>query len=162
MSQRYLRYQDITDEAIVEQFRIASLVKFSARPFNRVCYRAVSFGDLGWWIPLSRVLPLIGITPTQLRPVFNPQYCLPKRPFPFNLSWFGSNKNRHKSHLEKVELPEKVESYDDLGFFRLDNARFCALAQILGKSVEVWREDGGTGEHYPLFTAYPDGKISKV
>ena len=155
MQQKYDWPDKIPDEAIREQFASSSEVSFSARRFNHIPYRSVAFGDLGWWLPLTRVLPLIGITPQALRPVFNPpQRKLVKRQFPFNLSWFGLNKNRFK-----VELPEHIESYEQLGSFPLAYQPFQEMARIFGKSVEVLREDGGTGDHYPLFTVHPSGEI---
>lgn len=157
MSQKYDWPDKIPDEAIEEAFASASLVSFSARRFNHIPYRSVAFGDIGWWLPLTRVLPLIGITPQMLRPVFNPQWKVVKRRFPFNLSWFGLNKNRYKT--VDVELPETIETYKELGEFPLTDKPFQELARIFGKSVEVLREDGSTGEHYPLFTAHPSGEI---
>lgn len=147
----------ISDEAIKEAFASANSVSFSARGFNYIQYRSVAFGDLGWWLPLTRVLPLIGITPQALRPVFNPQRKLAKRRFPFNLSWFGLNRDRYR--IVKVELPEHIGSYKQLGNFPLTDKPFQVLARIFRKSVEVLREDGGTGYHYPLFTVHPSGEI---
>jgi hypothetical protein len=126
--QEYGWPDEIPDEAIKKAFAEADVIKFSARPFNRVKYRAIAFGDLGWWLPLARVLPLIDITPEMLKPVFN------------------------------LSL-EVVETYEQLGSFPLNGGAFCELAKVLGKSIEVWREDGGTGDHYHLFTALPSGKI---
>lgn len=159
MQQKYDRPDEIPDEAIKEQFAKSNEVSFSARPFNRIPYRSIAFGNLGRWLPLMRVLPLIGITPQMLRPVFNPQRKLVKRRFPFNLSWFGLNKKRHK--LAEVELPITIENYEQLGNFLLSDKPFQELARILGKSVKVWREDGKTRDHYLLFTAYPSGEIDK-
>ncbi len=157
MQQKYDWPDKIPDEAIKEQFVNTDEVSFSARRFNYIPYRSIAFGDLGWWLPLTRVLPLINITPQMLRPVFNRQPKMVKRRFPFNLSWFGLNKNRYK--IVKVELPATVKSYGELGDFPLSDKPFRELARILGKSVKVWREDGGTGSHYLLFTARPSGEI---
>jgi hypothetical protein len=157
MQQKYDCPDKIPDEAIKEQFASSNEVSFSARRFNNIPYRSIAFGDLGWWLPLTRVLPLIGITPQTLRPVFNPQRKLVKRHFPFNLSWFGLNKNRYK--IVDVELPPTIEAYEQLGDFPLSVKPFQELARILGKSVKVLREDGETGDHYLLFTAHPSGEI---
>lgn len=49
-----------------------------------------------------------------------------------------------------------VNSYDDLGSLRLDDEDgFVALATLLGKKIEVWKEDGSTGKHYYLFSVSP-------
>src|SRR3989344_7411896 len=157
MEREYNRSGEIPDEAIKEQFRVAREVDFSARPFNSILYRSIAFGDLGWWLPLTRVLPLIGITPQMLRPVFNPQRKCVKRKFPFNLSLFGLNKNRYRT--VEVELPETIETYEQLGNFPLSEKPFRDLAQILEKSVKVFRESGGTGDHHFLFTAHPSREI---
>ncbi|MDI6883346.1 MAG: hypothetical protein QMC93_02640 [Patescibacteria group bacterium] len=157
MEQKY-DWHKIPDEAIKAAFASASLVRFSARPFNYIGYRSITFGDLGWWLPLTRVLPLLGITPQMLRPIFNPQQKVVKRRFPFNLRWFGLNKNRYR--IRKVELPENIKTYEQLGSFPLtDNKPFQELARLFGKSVEVLREDGGGGGHYYLFTVHPSGEI---
>lgn len=157
MQQKYDWPDKIPDEAIKEQFAVASEVSFSARRFNHIPYRSIAFGDLGWWLPLTRVLPLLDVAPQMLRPVFNPQRKLVKRRFPFNLSWFGLNKNRYK--MVDIELPATIETYEQLGNFPLSDKPFQELARILGKSVKVLREDGGTGDHYLLFTAHPSGEI---
>ena len=161
MSQRYAHPSEISDDAIREQFAKASEVIFSARSFNIIAYRQICFGDLGWWLPLTRVLPLIGITPQMLRPVFfdlqrDPTKTV-KRRFPLNLSWFGLNKNRYR--VVGTEWPANVETYDQLGSFVLSERPFQELAKILGKSVKVLREDGGTGDHYHRFTAHPSREI---
>lgn len=155
--QKYKNPEDITPDAIKRQFAKATEVSFSARAFNHIPYRNIAFGDLGWWLPLTRVLPLVGITPQMLRPVFNPQKRLGERHFPLNRSWFGLNKRMHT--VVSVELPATIETYGDLGYFPLSHKPFQELARILGKSVRVLREDGGTGEHYPLFTVHPSGEI---
>jgi hypothetical protein len=154
MEQKYEGLDKIPDEAIVEQFAKATEVNFSARPRNNI-WRSIAFGDLGWWLPLSRVLPLVGVTQQMLRTVFNPQHEMVKRHFPFNLGWFGLNKNCYKTI--KVELPAVIVTYDQLGYFPLDTQHFLELARVLGKSVKVMREDGGTGDHYFLFIAHPYG-----
>lgn len=171
MEQKYDHPDKISDEAIREAFASADSVSFSARRFNYIRYRDIAFGDIGWWLPLRRVLPLIGITPQMLRPVFNPQRRIAetkvkvevKRPFPLNLlEWLGLGKKyqyKTQHEVEEVELPENIGSYEQLGCFVLSDKPFQELASILGKSVKVLREDGGTGEHYHLFTAHPSGEI---
>lgn len=157
MGQVYEWPDKIPDAAIKEEFANATMVRFSAKRFNFIPYRSIAFGDLGWWLPLKRVLPLIGITPQMLRPMFSPQRETVKRRFPFNLKWFGFNKQTYKTI--EVELPPMVETYEELGEVRVEGARFVQFAQILGKPVEVLREDGYSGEHYPVFTAYPSGEV---
>lgn len=157
MQRKYDWPDEIPDEAIKEAFANVNSVSFSARPFNHIPYRSIALGDLGWWLPLRRVLPLIGITPQMLRPVFNPQLKMVKRRFPFNLSWFELNKNRYK--FVEVELPANIDTYEQLGDFPFADKPFQELARILGKSVEVLREDGGTGDHHHLFTVHPSGEI---
>ena len=172
MSQKYDWPDKIPDEAIIEQFVSANEVSFSARRFNCIPYRSIAFGDLDWWLPLTRVLPLIGITPQMLRPVFNPRRVLEKkvervqvkRSFPLNLvEAFGFIKKKYEDktdyQVKEVELPETIETYDQLGDFPLSDKPFQELARVLGKSVKVWREDGGTGEYPLLFTAHPSGEI---
>ncbi len=160
MEKKYNGLDKILDEDIKQAFASANSVRFSAKPLNYISYRFIAFGDLGWWLPLMRVLSLVGITPQMLRPVFNPQTETVKRRFPFNLSWFGKNKNRFK--IAEVELPKNIRTYGELGNFPLAEKPFQKLARILGKPVEVLREDGSTGEHYPLFTAYPSGEIIRA
>ena len=91
-----------------------------------------------------------------LRPVFNSQLNRVKRCFPFNLTWFGLNKNCHKSVT--VELPQTIETYEQLGSFPFQKERFIKLAEILNKPIEVNYGDGGLTQDL-LFTAYPDGRI---
>lgn len=136
MQQKYDWPDKISDEAITEAFANAEIVSFSARRFNSVQFRAIGLEGLEWWLPLVRVLPLVGITPQMLRPVFN--------------------------LLAEVELPEEIESYEQLGNFPLTEEHFLKLAKVLGKSVVVMREDGTTGGHYYLFTAHPSGEIVEV
>ncbi|HEU5187194.1 MAG TPA: hypothetical protein VFT87_01680 [Candidatus Saccharimonadales bacterium] len=157
MRSKYRSQDEIPDEVIKEQFAGCTGVEFSARSFNFIEFRSIRFGDLGVGLPLKRVLPLIGITPQMLRPVFNPQRKVVKRHFPFNLRWFGLNKNRYTTVT--VELPLIIETYDQLGSFPLSEGPFQALARVLGKSVTVLREEGGTGDLYPLFTTHPSGEI---
>lgn len=160
MQQRHDWPNDISDEAIKTAFTGANSVSFSSRHFNHISHRSITFGNLGRWLPLTRVLPLIGITPQMLRPVFNHQHKIVKRRFPFNLTWFGLNKNQVR--FVKVELPEYIDNYEQLGGFPLTNKPFQGMAKILGKSVKVLREDGGTGDHYALFIAHPSGEIVKA
>lgn len=157
MQAKYNSAAEIPDEVIKAQFNRCTVVEFSARSYNAIRYRSITFGDLGWWLPLRRVLPLIGITPQMLRPVFNPQHKISKRRFPFNLRWFGLNKNRYI--LQTVELPNIIDTYDQLGSFPPDHAPFLELANILNKPVKVLKEDGATGQHYPLFTAHTNGLV---
>ncbi len=133
--------EEIPDEVIEKTFNSVQLVVFSARRFNYIQYRKIGFSTLGWWLPLERVLQLIGVTPQMLRSVFSPQ-----------------RKWENKKLIE-IELPEVIETYEQLGNFPLSDKPFLELSKILGKSIKVFRENGGTGEHYHLFTVKPSGEI---
>ncbi len=47
--------------------------------------------------------------------------------------------------------------YSGLGFLTNSREDFRKLADLLQKNVHVYREDGMTGDHYPLFVACPNG-----
>lgn len=149
----YNNYKDIPIDEIKKAFAETKTIQFSARPFNWIKLRQISFGNLRHWIPLTYVLPIIGITPQMLRPVFNPVKKLEKRKFPYGWKWFGLNKNYQT--LKESELPQNINQYEELESFPLDKERFRKLAKILKKSIEVWKEDGGTGQHYLLFIINP-------
>lgn len=134
MSQKYDDPDKIPDEAIVEAFASVDVVSFSSRNNNCIQYRKISIGDLGWWLPLERVLPLLGITPQMLRPVFITDYS-------------------------RTKAPEVVERYEELGSFWSGREPFVELAKILGKKIEVLSEDGGTGDHRFRYIACPSGEI---
>lgn len=159
--QRYDSWEKIPKDVIKEVFENSPEINFSARPFNQVASRSIAFGGLGWWLPWGYVLAVLGTKPQELRPVFNLQRQIKrtKKKFPLNFRWFGLNKDVYKRKVEEVELPENVESFEGLGYFSLDEKYFLKLAKILDKSVNVLREDGGTGEHMYLFTATPSGGI---
>ena len=160
MAQKYISPNEIPDDVIRKEFEKAESVRYQARNFNYVAGGFVAFGDLGWWLPLRRVLTILGITPEMLQPVFNPQYTMVKRRFPFDRNWCGLNKRTSKA--VEVELPEVIGSYGMLGNFLLDQKRFLKLAKILGKPIEAHRYDGSAFRHDHLFTAYPSGEIVEV
>ncbi len=141
MPKQYREPDEIPDQRIREAFAAAKTIDFSARAFNGIRDRKVAFGAFGWWLPLRRVLPLIGIKPQRLRTVFSPQY------------------KRVRGRYRPVALPTRVTTYEALGIFPLSELRFVKLAKVLGKRVRVCREDGYTGDHTHLFTALPSGKI---
>lgn len=58
--------------------------------------------------------------------------------------------------------PRTQRDFKELGWFPLHEKPFTKLAKILRKPVRVMRESGSTGEHYYLFTAHPDGSITKL
>jgi hypothetical protein len=145
VNQKYDGPDKVPAKAIRKAYAKAGSVNFSARNFNHIKYRSIGIGDLGWWLPLQRVLPLIGITPQMLRPVFNPQQKLVKRGKEFKSI--------------RVWLPKRVRTYDQLGSFPLSRESFLKLAKVLGKSIKVLREDGGTGDHNHIFTVHPSGEI---
>lgn len=153
MAQKYNSADDIPDEVIRGAFAKANLVQFSAKPFNSVAWRSVAFGDLGYWLPLGRVLPIVGITPQMLRSVFSPGLRSVPRPFPFNCGWLGLNRRRFD--VVEQELPQEIRTYEQLGSFPLSQDRFKRLAKVLGKAIEIFREDGSTGEHRYVMTVHP-------
>lgn len=158
MNSKYDNPNEISDEEIETVYQSVDQIRFSARPFNSIFYRKIAFGDLGWWLPLERVLPLIGITSQMLRPVFDTKQMLVKRKFPFNWSWFGLNKKCYDSVL--IEIPEQIDRSEQLGILVLEKESFYKLADVLGKIIEVYKEDGGTGDHYHLYTIHPSNKTA--
>jgi hypothetical protein len=160
MKRRYLSPDQIPDEVIAEEYLKTDTIRFSARPFNTVIYRSIAFGELGWWLSLIRVLPLVGVTPQMLRPVFNPQTKWLKLPTRRKFRWFGSRKFIH--HLVVQTLPDEIATYHQLGGFPLSVDNFLALSKVLGKSIEVYREDGGSGEHRYLFTVTSSGEVVRA
>ena len=152
----YQSADEVPDEVILTAFALADTVRFSARRFNTIAHRSIGIGDIGWWLPLSRVMPLLGITPQMLRPAFNfPRIVVKKRHFPFGINFFGLN--RIVDLVEVNGLSETIDTYDQLGAFCIEDEPLKAFARILGKTIEVWREDGGSGEHYLLLTVTPGG-----
>lgn len=130
MKKRYFSPDQITDEEIIDAYKSADTIRFSARRNNYVIYRSIAFGELGWWLSLTRVLPLVGVTPQMLRPVF-----------------------------KRFDFGEQLHSYHQLGSFPLTAEAFKKLAKVLGKSIEVLREEPDTMEHIHLFTAHPTGEV---
>ena len=133
-----MRYYDlltpseISDKYIKEEFEMTSMVDLSARGFSRLQYIRMSFGSLLRWLPITRVLPIVGITPQIMRKVF-------------------FNKN----------LPDVIETFDELGNLPMSAEAFKKFSQILKKSLRVFIEDVWTGGHKLLFTVnYPSGKIA--
>ena len=80
--------------------------------------------------------------------------------FPFNLRWFGLNKRRFK--FVRVELPENISDYEQLGDFPLRHEPFQELAKTLGKSVEVFRENGDGGNYHVFTSPNPSGEITQA
>lgn len=154
MWQEYGSADEIPDEAIKKAFASADLVILSARRINRISSLLISFGVFGWWLPLTRVLPLINITPQMLRPVFNPQRKLVKRQ---NSNGVGLE----QWGFDEVELPKHIESYEQLGEFLLTDKPSQELARIFGKTVEI-REEDGRKDLLRRFTVHPFGEIAKA
>jgi hypothetical protein len=153
---------EITDSVIIEAFKASESIGFAARPSNYIKYRTIMISGVYWSLPLSRVLPLVGITPEMLRPVFDRKVQLREmgRFFPLNLSWFGLNKKTTKIKAVIVSLPEKIDDYDQLGCFQLSAEPFQKLAKIINKTIHVWRQESDTTEGgFPLFTVFPDGSV---
>jgi hypothetical protein len=157
--QRYDWPENIPDEDIADEFAKADFIHASVRNFNAVDTIKVSIGGLGWWIPLLRVLGILGKTPQDLRAVYTPQREFVPRWFPFNFSWWGLNKKLRR--LADAELPATVASFDELGVIPLDNERFGRLAAALQKAIRVYHRDGESGECDYIFTAFPSGETSK-
>jgi len=61
---------EISDEEIREEFSRATMVEFSAKRFNYLVYRKISFGSLHW-LPTTRVLSILDITPQAMKSVFS-------------------------------------------------------------------------------------------
>lgn len=154
MAARFELFAEITDDVIRQAWATTTEVKFSGRPFNYVAYRQISFGDLGWWLPLKRVLTVVGITPTQLLPVFGQPKTLIER------HTFWSRLGLAKKKAEWVVLNPRttLDSYDELGSIGLGPKSFQPLADLFGKSILVYREDGGTGGHEWRFTVHPTAR----
>lgn len=146
----------ITEDAIREAFANADSIRFAARNWNVIKYRMVAFGGLRW-LPLKYVLEVIGITPQMLRPVFNPQREWGKRRFPLNLSWFGLNSKQYE--WRDVELPKIVDNYEQLGSFPTTKEHFQKVRKVFGKAIEVYKEDGSTGQMTYLGTVHLSGQI---
>lgn len=152
--------KDVPENVIIETFARAEAIRISVRDRNWINYRSIALPGIGWWLPLSRVLPLVGITPQMLRPVFN--RIVQKevtRPFPFNRRWFGLN--RRTTTIVTVEsVAEVITDYMELGSFTPDDESVLQkLAGVFGKKLDVWCEDGlSEGHHSLLYTVTPDGQ----
>ncbi len=171
-------HREISDEEIVEAWQSADEIIFSARPFNSLERESVCFGAIIRLIPLMRIMPLIGITPEELRLIFEayPQAIYVNRRFPANLSWLGLNRRTKKIVYRK--LPSlRIEIYEQLGSFPLminDNmsnntssilnySPFQLLAKIFGKSIKVIKVNTScVSEHRHLFTVQPSGQVTQI
>ena len=130
---KYELASEIPDKEIKNQFERNNQIDFLSASFNYLENRKITFGNLGWWIPITRVLSVIGITPQMMKKIF----------------------------LLDNDLPEVIETFEDLGSFRFSEKAFQELSQVLEKSVRVFKENGWTSEYYLLFTVnYPSGKIA--
>jgi hypothetical protein len=153
---------DVPDSVIIEAFKASESIGFAAKNFNYIKYHTIMISGVSCPLPLSRVLPLVGITPEMLRPVFDRKAETREvsRFFPFNLRWLGLNKRTTKTKVVVAPLPEKLDDYDQLGCFRLSEKPFQELAKIINKRIHVWREESDTVEEcFPLFTVFPDGSV---
>lgn len=174
-TQRYIWSDKIPDREIKEQFEMAEEVFFLPTRFNKAQYCYLGFTDLPCQFPLLRVLRLIDIAPQQLRPVFNHHRVLEKkvkrvkvkRSLPFTIfETIGVMPKQYKDkvvyQVNKIELPETIETYDQLGRFPLTDQAFRELAFVLDKPVTMQLRNGETGEYHALFTANPTGEIIEV
>ncbi|MDO8265071.1 MAG: hypothetical protein Q7T34_01730 [Candidatus Parcubacteria bacterium] len=156
---RFRRPEEITDEIIKNVFASAKLVRMSVNSNDCIQYQHISFNNLSFWLPLKRVLDIMGVTPEMLRSALKPQAETVKRKFPFNLF------KKLKYKIVIVELPEKVETFRELSRFTCSNYQVCRkLADILGKPIEVLREEGYNGICDHLFTVFPitkEGQVNK-
>jgi hypothetical protein len=126
------RLREISDKEIIKAWKASKSVKLSVKAYSWVDGLKIVFGNFNQWLPFRRVLPLVGITAPMLKSVFS---------------------------LEKDDLLLDEIAYEQLGYFRLAADNFFKLAEILGKPIEVFREDDRTGEYEFLYRAYPNGKI---
>ncbi len=164
MEPKYKSPDMISDQDIIDAFKATDTVHFSARRNNLVKYRKIGIPGLGWWLPLMKVLPLIGITPEMLLPVMGlhdvqsiEQAKLVGEPLRSRV--IAEVKGRQMGTLIARRSAPQL-AYDDLGSIGLANDPFIALALVLNKNIEVHHEDGGTGEHVYIFTVYVSGEIS--
>ncbi len=158
---KYKQPEDVTDQVIREEFIKTDCMSLFVRQLNSVSSLSITCSEIVWMLPMTRVLPLVGITPQMLRPMFNPQQKKIKRIFPFNLSWGGLNEKLY--NIVEVELPFTIETYEQLGEFRMskDVKPFLALSRIFEKPVSLLTGDCFDGDLYRLCTVYPSGKIDK-
>jgi len=146
----------ITEDAIREAFTNADSISFAARNWNVVEYRWIAFGNFDW-LPLKYVLSIVDITPQMLKPVFNPQ-----REVVPNSNEVESDAESTSSRIAWVDLPESIDTYEQLGAFPGTDERFRELARIFGKTIEVWKEDDNVGTRKHIFTVYTSGAIILV
>jgi len=149
---RYNWPDKIPDEVIQKEFGQANSIKFLTRKVNSIEYWSITFGDLGWWLPVNRVFPIIGITQEMLGSVIGLQLQEAPRRFPFNLSWFGLNKKQSK--IIRID--------PDISSFYMNEELFQKLAKILDKSIESWDEDNTEKHPRLMFSVNPLGKVTKV
>ena len=127
--------EKIPDEVIKEAFANADFVQFLGRSFNYIECGSIVFGGLDWWLPLKRVLPLVGITSQMLEPIFPLKKCR----FPFNLKLF-----------------RRKNMYDHLDGFLFKFKTFDNLAKVLEKEIDVWKYNSSTGLSRWVYTAIPE------
>lgn len=141
---------NVTDAAILAAWDNARWVKILKKKYSFIKQGQIKIDKLDVWLPLVRVLQIIGVTPQMLEPIFGSYTVLTPRPFPFGWRWFGLNK---QWHAKAEEFPRGMTTYDQLQKFPLteDNRAFSELAGILKKTIKVYgRIDG---KNYYLFVA---------
>ncbi len=108
---------------------------------------------------LKVLFKALEIEPQELRSIFHRKCISVPHLFPYNLNWFGFNKNTH--YIREVEIPEEISTYDELGYFEYsDREAFKALSKILKKEIDVYKFINN--EYVFEFRVFPDGKIAEA
>ncbi|MBI2113277.1 MAG: hypothetical protein HYT50_01725 [Candidatus Wildermuthbacteria bacterium] len=147
----YRRTDEISDQEIREEFARATEVVFAAKPYNYPTRRFISFGlfdEERRLLPLARVLMILGITPQMLRPIFSSPYWKTVK-----------RRGSGERELQKMYLPRKIATFDQLGSFPLSKEKFLQFAVILGRPIRVLREHPTQDRYSYLFTVDPPGEV---
>lgn len=153
----YSSQSEIPDQAIKEAWGQSDFISFSARRFNNPTTRSIGLDGLGWWINASRVFQVVNITPQDLRPAFSPQLRHDRLMFPLDLLARMVGKGAYVTRV--VELPRRIERYDQLGSMPLSEEAFGKLAVVINKGIRIMREDGASGDHYDFATLDRTGRV---
>lgn len=143
-----------TDQEIKTAFTATTEIIFLARPFNYANLRKIVIKGFNnnQSMSFDHVMSIIGITPHMLRPVFNNQAIAVKWMLLFSLGSLGLDWRK----IIGVKKPVRIDKYKQLGYFPLAEEPFHKLANIIGKSINVVREDGMYAENcYSVFTVHP-------
>ena len=133
-----------SNEQILDALEEAKTVIFLAKPFNKPCWRRVSFGEVEFGLRLCDLLTLLRVRPIDLKPVFTADVNN------------TSNEDRSNLWIYNSLCDEAFPS------FSLSRKPFVELAKIIGKPIEVILEDqSGSYVGVPQFTAYPSGYVRR-